>query len=47
MSPHLQGENKEASLLHADYLLGLFLDREDGGDIFLGNIGLVSADCVA
>jgi hypothetical protein len=26
-------------MLHAGFLLGLFLDREDGGDMFLRNVG--------
>jgi hypothetical protein len=29
----------ECYLLHADFLLGLFLDPEDGGDMFLRNVG--------
>jgi hypothetical protein len=26
-------------LLHADFLLGLFFDSEDGSDMFLRNVG--------
>lgn len=29
-------EEEKTSLLHAGYFLGLFLNPEDGGDIFLG-----------
>jgi hypothetical protein len=28
-----------AASFHADFLLGLFFDPEDGGDIFLPNFG--------
>jgi hypothetical protein len=31
-------------LLHADFLLGLLFDPEDGDAIFLRNVGLVSLD---
>jgi hypothetical protein len=31
-----------ATCLHAGFLLGLFFDPEDGGDMFLRNIGLFS-----
>jgi hypothetical protein len=30
-------------LLHAGFLLGLFIDHEDGGYMFLRNVGLLSA----
>jgi hypothetical protein len=28
-----------AACFHTDFLLGLFLDPEDGGDMFLQNVG--------
>jgi hypothetical protein len=31
-------------LLHADFFLGPFFDPEDGGDVFLCNIGRLSTD---
>jgi hypothetical protein len=31
-------------LIHADFLLGLFFDPEDVGDMFLRNVGLLSTD---
>jgi hypothetical protein len=31
-----------ATCFHAGFLLGLFLDPEDGGDMFLRNVGLHS-----
>jgi hypothetical protein len=38
---YLLGRHLQAlqNLLHAIFFLGLFLDLEDGGDIFLRNIG--------
>jgi hypothetical protein len=40
---HLQGQKiSEADLatsFHADFLLGLFFDHEDGGDMLFRNIG--------
>jgi hypothetical protein len=30
-------------LLHVDFLLSLFFDPENGGDMFLGNVGLFLA----
>jgi hypothetical protein len=32
------------SLLYAGFLLGLIFDHEDGGDIFLRNVGGLSLD---
>jgi hypothetical protein len=34
-------------LLHADFLLRLFFDPEDGGEIFLRNVGCLSTDYTA
>jgi hypothetical protein len=34
-------------LIHAGFLLGLFFDPEDGGDMFLLNIGSLSIDYTA
>jgi hypothetical protein len=34
-------------LLHACFLLGLLLHPEDGGDVFLWNVGWLSTDCTA
>jgi hypothetical protein len=33
-----------ATCFHAGFLLGLFFDPEDGGDIFLRNAGSLSTD---
>jgi hypothetical protein len=30
--------------LHADFLLGLLLNLQDGGDMFLQNVGRLSSD---
>jgi hypothetical protein len=34
-------------LLQSGFLLGFFLDPEDGGDIFLQNVGWLSTDYTA
>jgi hypothetical protein len=34
-------------LLHAGFLRALFFDREDGGNMFLGNVSLFSTDYTA
>jgi hypothetical protein len=34
-----------ATCFHAPFLLGLFFHPEDGCDMFLRNIGLLSTDC--
>jgi hypothetical protein len=41
-TPHLvqlQHHLHQQDLLHASFFLGLFLDTEDGDDIFLRNVG--------
>jgi hypothetical protein len=35
----MKSGNKKSYLRHADFLLGLFFDTEDGGDMFLRNVG--------
>jgi hypothetical protein len=40
---NLQVASRTFFVLHNDFLLGLFFDPEDGGDIFLRNVGWVSA----
>jgi hypothetical protein len=34
-------------LLYAGFLLEAFFDREDGGDVFLRNVGRLSTDYMA
>jgi hypothetical protein len=36
-----------ATRFHAGFLLGLFFRPEDGGDIFLRNVGLILTDYTA
>jgi hypothetical protein len=36
-----------ATCFHANFLLGLFFDPEDGGDMFLRNVGWLSMDYTA
>jgi hypothetical protein len=46
----LKGNRHRALLaicFHADFLLSLFFDPEDGGDIFLRNVGYLSTDYAA
>jgi hypothetical protein len=50
---HLQGwrinheRNKFPACFHAGFLLGLFFNPEDGGDMFLWNVNWLSVDCMA
>jgi hypothetical protein len=37
--PSKKPGSRACYLLHADFLLGLFLDPQDGGNMFLQNIG--------
>jgi hypothetical protein len=48
-SQHTFETNSYCYLLHAGFLLGLFLDPEDRGDMFLHNVGIirVSVDYMA
>jgi hypothetical protein len=34
-------------VLHAGFLLGIYFDPEDGGDIFPQNVSWLSTDCMA
>jgi hypothetical protein len=43
----LPSEPAWSSLLHTGFLLGLFFDPEDGGDVFLLSVGQFSADYAA
>jgi hypothetical protein len=50
--PNKPGKKREASkqslmLVHAGFLLGLFFDHEDGGAMFVRNVGLFSTDYTA
>jgi hypothetical protein len=44
---HFFEADSKYGLVHADLLLGLFFDPEDGGDIFLRIVGLPSVDYMA
>lgn len=39
-----KGKTFVCCLFHADFLISLLIEREDGGDIFLQNIRCLSAD---
>jgi hypothetical protein len=47
MPPTGSKQNTICCLLHVDFLLGLFFDTEDEGDMFLRNVGLLSVDYTA
>jgi hypothetical protein len=39
VTENLIHEETACYLLHSDFLIGLFLDPEDGGETFLRNVG--------
>jgi hypothetical protein len=43
----LHAGNKQSCLFHAGFLLDLFFDPEDGGDVFVRSIDLLSAHYTA
>jgi hypothetical protein len=44
---HVTSTSKLSTCYHAAFLLGLFFDPEDGSDMLLRNVGLLSTDYTA
>jgi hypothetical protein len=47
VNQHFRGTHLACCLFHADFLLVLLFDPQDGGDTFLQNVRWLSLDCLA